>query len=192
MHYIKGAFRENELLKTPKHWAIRRLGDVIRLKYGLRLDEADRTSKPTEQHIIPVYSSGGLLGYTKKPLVNIPTVILGRVGTIGKPRYVETPCYPIDTVFYVSSSLHLKYAYYLLNSLDYSHYAEYSVIPAIRKGTLSRIKLGIPPADEQEAIAKKLDTVVPALNDRIDNFEEQIKKCKELSHILIHQLLRGK
>jgi type I restriction enzyme S subunit len=159
---ITGRFREQQLTNVPEHWAIMKLGNVLKLHYGRRLDETLRSPEPTDTHHFPVYSSGGHFGYTNKAIVKTtPSIVLGRVGTVGRPKLIQKPYFPIDTTFHVSTKHNIKYIHYLLSTIDYQYYAEYTVIPAIRRGTLYRIEVGLPPRDEQDRIAEKLESLIP-------------------------------
>ena len=64
-----------------------------------------------------MYGSGGVTGYHNKALINIPSVIVGRKGTVGSLYWEDQPFFPIDTVFYVKAKVPLTYCYYLLQTL---------------------------------------------------------------------------
>jgi type I restriction enzyme S subunit len=46
--------------------------------------------------------------------VDGPGIIVGRKGNVGSVFWVDTYFYPIDTVFYVVTDIHLHYIYYNL------------------------------------------------------------------------------
>ena len=50
---------------------------------------------------VPIYSSAGLSGFHSEAMVNQPTVVTGRYGTIGNDFFVEEPSWPHNTTLYV-------------------------------------------------------------------------------------------
>ena len=49
---------------------------------------------------IPIYGTGGLMGYATKALYDKPSVLIGRKGTIDKVKFIDTPFWTVDTLFY--------------------------------------------------------------------------------------------
>ncbi len=75
---------------------MQRVEDILELAYGKSLTSTDRK----EGHV-PVYGSGGITGYHNEALVDGPSIIVGRKGTVGSLYWEDRPFFPIDTVFYV-------------------------------------------------------------------------------------------
>ena len=65
--------------ELPEEWEWRKLGDLIELKYGKGLREADRN----EEGNITVYGSNGPVGWHDTPLSNTAGIIVGRKGSVG-------------------------------------------------------------------------------------------------------------
>lgn len=150
------------------------LAELATIKYGKNQKEVQ---SPTGT--IPIYGTGGLMGYASKALYDKPSVLIGRKGTIGKVKYAERPFWTVDTLFYtiVNTDIVLpRYLYYVMSLLDLNAYNEGTTIPSLRTETLNRLQFAIPPLDDQ---AKILSVVLPleykiALNDEINkNLEQQ-------------------
>lgn len=99
---------------VPEGWRKKRLGDVSPLKYGKALKNEDRAPGP-----FPVYGSSGIVGAHAKALVSGPTIIVGRKGNVGSVYWSVEACHPIDTVFYVDSSLCSFFLYYTLQRMNF-------------------------------------------------------------------------
>lgn len=79
----------------------------------------------SESANIPIYGTGGLMGYATTALYDRPSVLIGRKGTIGKVKYVEHPFWTVDTLFYtiVNTDIVLpKYLYYVMSLIDLNNY----------------------------------------------------------------------
>jgi type I restriction enzyme, S subunit len=69
------------------------LGEVAKIKHG-------KDWKGLDAGDIPVYGSGGVMGYVDTYLYDKPTVLIPRKGTITNIFYVETPFWNVDTIYY--------------------------------------------------------------------------------------------
>lgn len=127
---------------------------------------------------IPIYGTGGLMGYATTVLYDKPSVLIGRKGTIGKVKYVEHPFWTVDTLFYtvVNTDIVLpKYLYYVMSLIDLNNYNEGTTIPSLRTETLYRLEFDIPSLEEQEIILSCLNPIDKKIeiNNAINNNLEQ-------------------
>lgn len=150
------------------------LKDLVTIKYG-----KNQKKVISEAGSIPIYGTGGLMGYATKALYDKPSVLIGRKGTIEKIRYVDHPFWTVDTLFYtiVNETLVIpQFLYYCLLQIDLLQYNEGTTIPSLRTETLNRIELKIPSVDNQHRILKylaSLDNKIE-INNRINqNLEQQ-------------------
>ena len=152
------------------------LSDLATIKYG-----KNQKKVLSESGNIPIYGTGGLMGYATTALYDKPSVLIGRKGTIGKVKYVEHPFWTVDTLFYtiVNTDIVLpKYLYYVMSLIDLNNYNEGTTIPSLRTETLSRLEFDIPSLEEQETILSCLNPIDEkiALNNAInENLEQQIE-----------------
>ena len=102
--------------QLPEEWEWKTIGDIVSFQYGKGLTESQR--EPSGK--IPVYGSNGVVGYHSASLVNEPCLIVGRKGAAGAVHKSETPCWPIDTTYYVipPENILLPFLYYLFTSLN--------------------------------------------------------------------------
>lgn len=149
------------------------LSDLATIKYG-----KNQKKVLSESGNIPIYGTGGLMGYATTALYDKPSVLIGRKGTIGKVKYVEYPFWTVDTLFYtiVNTDIVLpKYLYYVMSLIDLNNYNEGTTIPSLRTETLNRLEFDIPSLVEQETILSCLNPIDEkiALNNAINNNLEQ-------------------
>ena len=92
------------------------LGDLFELKYGKSLRKDMRN-----EGTVLVFGSNGQVDVHSESLVNHPTIIVGRKGSIGEVHLVKTPCWPIDTTYFVEpinkQEFDLDWLYRLLRTL---------------------------------------------------------------------------
>lgn len=149
------------------------LSDLATIKYG-----KNQKKVLSERGNIPIYGTGGLMGYATTALYDKPSVLIGRKGTIGKVKYVEHPFWTVDTLFYTivnTDTVLPKYLYYVMSLIDLNNYNEGTTIPSLRTETLNRLEFDIPSLVEQETILSCLNPIDEkiALNNTINNNLEQ-------------------
>lgn len=135
-----------------------KLGDIISLNYGKSLTKKNRI--PGD---VPVYGSSGITDYHDKPLVDAPSLIIGRKGSIGSVFLSEVPFYPIDTTYFAKESdlngLDLHFAYYFLKFLPLSEMNTDSAIPGLNRNNFYSLDVVIPDIKSQKIIAFLLDQI---------------------------------
>ena len=133
------------------------LGELVTIKYGKnqkRVQSAGGT--------IPIYGTGGLMGYATEALYEKPSVLIGRKGTINPVRYVDHPFWTVDTLFYTEVNeafVRPKYLYYLMSLLNLDSYNEGTTIPSLRTETLNRLEFDIPDLDYQEKVLSMIEPI---------------------------------
>lgn len=134
---------------------------LANIKYG-----KNQKKVISEMGTVPIYGTGGLMGYATDFLYDKPSVLIGRKGTIEKVRYVEHPFWTVDTLFYTEINDEIilpQYFYYLMALLDLKQYNEGTTIPSLRTETLNRLEFNVPILDEQE----KVLSVLKPIEDKI-------------------------
>ena len=140
------------------------LRDLAEIKYG-----KNQKKVADDNGIIPIYGTGGLMGYANQALCSKPSVLIGRKGTIDRVKYVDHPFWTVDTLFYTIVNEEIvipKYLYYAMSLLDMNQYNEGTTIPSLRTETLYRLEFKIPTRKDQEEI---LSILKPIENRIINN-----------------------
>ena len=151
-----------------------KLSDLATIKYG-----KNQKKVVSELGTIPIYGTGGLMGYATNFLYDQPSVLIGRKGTISKVRFVTHPFWTVDTLFYTiinEKIIRPHYFYYLMTQVDLLKLNEGTTIPSLRTETLNKITLKVPNLDEQDNILSVLEPIDEKieLNEKINkNLEKQ-------------------
>ncbi len=142
--------------KLVKGWIETTLGERINLEYGKSPNKVkDKKGK------YPLMGSSGISGRSKDYTTCSPAIILGRKGTIDKPIYSETPCWAIDTTYFVDKfpKDESKYIFYLLSSQNLKSLNESTGVPSLSRDAIHSLKVSLPPLPEQKKIAEILSCI---------------------------------
>ncbi len=180
----------------PEGWVIQGLGDLLKLNYGKALKKDLRV--PGE---FPVYGSGGTDSTHITALVEHPTVIVGRKGTVGSLHWAPNGCWPIDTVFFVTTEFPITFILRLLETLPLSDMNTDAAVPGLNRDNAYRLEIpfsGQPLITafaelsktwqrkidhitvENRGLSTLRDTLLPRLMSgelRVDEAQEQVEEC---------------
>ena len=150
-----------------------KLKDIAKIKYG-----KNQKKVVSLNGNIPIYGTGGLMGYAKESLYEKPSVLIGRKGTINKVCYVTHPFWTVDTLFYTiidEKIIRPHYFYYLMTQINLLQLNEGTTIPSLRTETLNRIELEVPSLEKQDEILSCVEPIEQKieLNQKINNNLEQ-------------------
>lgn len=150
-------------------WEEKTIKDVARIMYG-----KDQKEVVSENGKYPILGTGGVIGKTDEYLYNQPSVLIGRKGTIDRPRFMDSPFWTVDTLFYteILPDTIPKWLYYKFKTINWYLYNEASGVPSLSGSTIYKIKLNQPTLLEQTKIASFLSAV--------DEKLQALKKKKEL------------
>jgi type I restriction enzyme, S subunit len=163
-------------------WTEACLGDLISLEYGSALQSEVRTGQG-----YPVIGSSGHCGRHDKALIDGPSIVVGRKGTVGSITWTDEPSWPIDTVYWVNprQALNLRWLYWRLQSLGLKRMEASTGVPGLNRGDAYLANVAVPPEPEQRRIAEILN----ALDDQISHTKSLIKKLREIRSAMLAQLL---
>ncbi|MEK9200178.1 restriction endonuclease subunit S [Ureibacillus sp. FSL E2-3493] len=169
---------------TLNDWKILKLGNILDVKHGKNQKEVEVLGGK-----YPILGTGGEIGRTNDYLYNKPSVLIGRKGTIDKPKYIDTPFWTVDTLFYtnIKAGYEPKWLYYRFCKIPWKKYNEATGVPSLSASTIKNIKIEIPTFDEQKKIASILSTWDKAIELK----EKLIEQKKEQKKGLMQKLLTG-
>ena len=150
------------------------LGEVAKIKHG-------KDWKKLGSGEIPVYGSGGIMGYVDTFSYDKPTVLIPRKGSITNIFYVEGPFWNVDTIYYTeidTSKVIPKYLYHFMLTIDLMALDTGSGRPSLTQAILNKLLIPIPPLAIQQEIVKILDTFT-ALEAELEAELEARKKQYE-------------
>jgi type I restriction enzyme S subunit len=159
--------------ESSEGWFQTTLGNVFEFTYGKSLPDRVRSGKG-----FPVYGSNGIVGYHERALTQGETIIIGRKGSIGEVHYSPSPCFPIDTTYYIEQfrGMPAKFWFYVLKFSNLSSLNKATAIPGLNRNDAYGINISLPPLKEQKRIADKLD----ALLSRVDSCQAHLERIPQI------------
>ena len=179
-------YKQTEVGVIPEDWDVKELADVLKIKHGKSQHEV---ISPGGAY--PILATGGEIGRTNTPLYSKPSVLIGRKGTINIPKYMETPFWTVDTLFYseITETADAKFIFYKFSLIDWYTYNEASGVPSLNAATIERIKQSFPKLKkEQTAIA----TTLSDIDTEIFRLESRLTKSKSIKKGMMQELLTGR
>ena len=181
-----GAFEASELGPIPAGWTVRKLGDVLELRYGKALKESERVPGP-----VPVYGSNGPVGTHREALVNGPGIVVGRKGNPGTVTFVSGDFYPIDITYYVmpkpARTDAMSYYYYLLRSQNLPQLSSDSAVPGLNRNIVYMNRAVIAP----DAVIAAFEDQVRPIRELMAVKEQETRRLAELRDALLPRLMSG-
>jgi type I restriction enzyme S subunit len=177
--------KPSELGEIPEDWEVRAFGQVMRIRHG-----KDQKAIQVNDGQYPIFGTGGKMGSTNTPLYDKPSVLIGRKGTINKPRFTDRPFWTVDTLFYseVANKESAKFIYYKFCMIDWMQYNEASGVPSLNASTIESVLASFPEYEEQTAIA----AILSDIDEDIQTLEQRLKKTRQIKQGMMQELLTGK
>lgn len=161
------------------NWPRASLADVLTLQRGHDLPTTVRGAG-----IVPVIGSFGITGTHDVAKYLGPGVAIGRSGaSIGVATYCPSAYWPLNTCLFVKDfrGNDARWAYYLLDSIDFSGFNSGSAQPSLNRNYLANIPVFVPPRAEQRGIAATLG----GLDDKIESNRYACQLIRELGQALV-------
>jgi len=177
--------KPSELGEIPEDWGVRTFGEVMSIRHG-----KDQKAVQVVDGLYPIFGTGGKMGSTNIPLYDRPSVLIGRKGTINKPRYVDIPFWTVDTLFYSEVLLKAdpKFLFYKFCMIDWMQYNEASGVPSLNASTIESVTASFPSKKEQTAIA----TILSDMDNEIQTLEQRLAKTRQIKQGMMQELLTGR
>ena len=147
---------------------------IAKIKHG-------KDWKGLQSGSIPVYGSGGIMGYVDKYSYNKPTVLIPRKGSITNIFYVDVPFWNVDTIYYTDidySRVIPKYLYYFMKTIDMMALDTGSGRPSLTQAILKEILIPIPCPDDSKKSLKIQAEIVRILRTFSELTAELTAKLK--------------
>ena len=156
----------------------KKLIDVAKIKNG-------KDWKHLGEGNIPIYGSGGIMGYVDTYSYDRPTVLIPRKGTITNIFYLEEPFWNVDTIYYTeidTTQILPKYFYHFMKTVDLTKLDTGSGRPSLTQAILNEIPIFVPSLEEQHRIVSILDkfeTLTNSITEGLPLAIEQSQKRYE-------------
>jgi len=171
---------DSSLGSIPQGWEVKKLGDVLELNYGKALKKEDRRDGE-----FPVFASSGVVGYHDASLVTGPGIIVGRKGNVGSVFWSDEDFYVIDTAYFVSSSVPLRFLFYDLQTKNFIN--SDAAVPGLSRHQAYSLETVIPPTD----ILMRFCRMADDLERQASILRRQIQNLRCTRDLLLPRLLSG-
>lgn len=175
--------------KVPLNWMTPKFKNLATLSNGREIEE--------DGGDIPVYGSGGIFKFTKRPLFEGISLLTGRKGTIDNPMLVNGAFWTVDTMFY-TSSINLKrvlpeYLFYAFKGCcNFGFYKSGSVLPSMTQSQINNIIIPLPTLEEQKQIIAFLQVKMGKIDSLLSLLNRNIEKLNSYKKSLIYEYVTGK
>jgi type I restriction enzyme S subunit len=164
----------------PQDWEVKKIGEILELNYGKALKKEDRRDGD-----FPVYGSSGIVGTHDTNLVKGPGIIVGRKGNVGSVFWCDEDFFVIDTAYFVTSSLPLRFLFYVLPTLNFIN--SDAAVPGLSRNQAYTLEILIPPA----ALLKKFCELSDTFERQASTLQRQIQNLRRTRDLLLPRLLSG-
>ena len=172
-------------VKNPKGWKVKRLGDLCEFVYGDSLPEKKRKNGD-----VAVYGSNGIVGKHDAAITENETIIIGRKGSVGEVNFSPTPCFPIDTTYFIDrryTKQNLVWLFWLLKFLELERLSLMVGVPGLNRHHAHDLKTIVPPLPLQQEFAKMVEDIEAEKARQV----ESRKKLDELFQSLMQRAFTG-
>ena len=130
-------FKDTKIGRIPKEWEVVKIKEVCSIEYG---KDQKKVENPDGKY--GIYGTGGLMNYSDEFLYNKPSVLIGRKGTIDKPRYIDIPFWTVDTLFYtkIFDDFDVKWFYYRCVRIPWRTLNEATGVPSLNRNNIYSFK----------------------------------------------------
>lgn len=130
---------------------------------------------------VPLYGSGGLMGYVDDYLYDGEAILLPRKGTLNNIMYTTGKIWTVDTMYFATVDESLADPYYIYNyltQLNLSHLDSGSTLPSMTKASYYDLEIEIPSHDTQIKLIQCIYSINQKieLNNRINAELEAVAK----------------
>ena len=183
---IPEGYKESAVGIIPQEWEVKLLGDLCKNICSGNNKERNKNGK------YRIYGSTGIIGYSNTYSYNYPTILIARVGANAGIINRGVGEYDVsdNTLIVCNNNIVYEYdfAYNQLTNYNLNKLVFGSGQPLVTAGQLKRIKLPIPPMEEQRTIAE----ILGVWDEAIEKQSRLIEKLELRKRALMQRLLTGR
>ncbi len=171
---------DSALGPIPEGWRAATIGDALELKYGKALKASARRGGG-----VAVVSSAGVVGWHDESFVDGPAIVVGRKGNVGSVHWVDGPCWPIDTAYFVQTDLPLSFVSEQLRRTAFTN--SHAAVPGLSREAAYAQPFLLP--DVQ--VLDSFQALVDPLGSHATGLMSQNEKLAEVRDLLLPKLVTG-
>ncbi|AAB85439.1 MULTISPECIES: restriction endonuclease subunit S [Methanothermobacter] len=188
-------FKDSHVGRIPVDWDVVNLEDVVEIHDNKRipLSEKERIKMKGDY---PYCGANGIIDYINDYIFNGEFVLLAEDG--GDYSSFGSSAYIMNGKFWVNNHAHViealpskitnRFLLHILIYLDLTHYVVGSTRKKLNQGIMRKIKIPLPPLEEQKRISEILQDV----DRRLELLTERKVKLENIKRGLMNDLLTGK
>lgn len=189
-----------EQQNIPKHWEIKKLGEVCQVLDNLRkpinsTERQKRISGKNQNELFPYYGATGQVGWIDDYITEGTYILIGEDGAPFLDIFKDK-AYKVVGKTWVNNHAHIikgkenilqdDFALYYLNSINYREFVNGTTRLKLTKSSLIDIPFVIPPLQEQQAIVAKIEELLSDL----ENGKQQLLKAQQQLKVYRQSLLK--
>ena len=171
---------DSALGPIPEGWRAGTIGDVLQLKYGKALKADARLGGD-----VAVVSSAGIVGWHDESVVDGPAIVVGRKGNVGSVHWIDGPCWPIDTAYFVDTDLPLRFIAEQLRRTEFTN--SHAAVPGLSRESAYARPMVIPPI----ALLKSFQALADPFGSQAAALSLQSERLEALRDLLLPKLVTG-
>jgi type I restriction enzyme S subunit len=164
----------------PNGWQVMKLGKIVELHYGKALKKTERRGGE-----VPVYGSSGVIGTHNANLVKGPGIIVGRKGNVGTVFWSDGDFFVIDTAYFVTSTLPLRFLLHMLPTLNFIN--SDAAVPGLSRNQAYSIDILLPPI----ALLNQFSDLADTMGRQVSILHRQAQNLARTRDLLLPRLLSG-
>jgi type I restriction enzyme S subunit len=167
--------------EIPEGWEVVNLDEMIEVKYGKDYKNLDKGN-------IPLYGSGGVMGYVNDFLYDKPSILIPRKGSLNNILFLNIAFWSVDTMFYsiLKKEYNGCYVYFYLTAMDFYSLNVGSAVPSMTTNYLNNMRIIKP----LKSVLKGFDKLIRELFNQINSRKHQNQKLEELKDLLLAKMTR--
>ena len=179
------SFDESELGMIPNGWDVTKVGNHFSFSYGKALKSENR--QPGQ---VMVFGSNGIVGTHNEALLDDPSIVIGRKGTVGTVTVTLNPSWPIDTTFFVQTpnERDIFFAYLVLRGLGMERMNSDTGVPGLNRRLAHDIRFVFPSREVIDAFTGAICSHF----ELISEFSSQSTMLVTIRDALLPRLISGK
>ena len=191
----------SELNNIPKHWQVKKLGDVCQVFDNLRkpINSAERQQRiagKRQSELYPYFGATGQVGWIDDYMTDGQYILIGEDGAPFLDIYKDK-AYKISGKTWVNNHAHIlkgkdnvisdDFALHYLNSINYTDFVNGTTRLKLTKSSLIEIPVVLPPLPEQLAIVSKIEELLSDL----ENGKQQLLTAQQQLKVYRQSLLKA-
>ena len=187
----------DEAMRPKKGWVEKRLGEVCEVLDSQRIPITKKDRKPG---MIPYYGATKQVDSVADYIFDERLLLLGEDGADWSAG--ANSAYIIEGKSWVNNHAHVLrpiagvvndvWLMFYLNATDLTKWVSGTTVPKLNQKNMCEIPVPIPPINEQEILAKRIELFSSKLETLQQNYARQIADCAEMRQAILREAFEGR